>query len=227
VSPALALARVPLARLVRTPRSIVIVALWTLVAIVSAIVARNGVSGADHVMRGSFGYVVVPLVAFAITGAALGGQGLKRAVRGIVALGADPRRAALAASLVAILASAVACAVLGFAVCAIAHGRGDPPVAADLLASTWVGALGGAAYAAFFAFGSAIGKGAMRGVFLAIDWILGAGAGVGSIFVPRGHLSALLGGTLAAEIPLRASCALLLLQVVVFTAIAVVLTRRP
>ncbi len=222
-----ALARVPLARLVRTPRSIAIVAVWSVVAIVAAIVSRKSTTGADHVMRGSFGYVVVPLVSFAIVGAALGGQGLKRAVRGVVALGAAPRRAAAAAVGVAIVVSAVACALLAILVCAIAHGQSDPPLASDLFASMWVSALGGAAYAAFFACGSAIGKGTMRGGFLAVDWIIGAGSGVGSLVVPRGHVTALMGGSLAAELPARASSVALIALIVLYSGLAVALTRRP
>src|SRR5207245_52600 len=126
----IALARVPIARLVRTPRSLAFFALWTFVAIVSAVIARKGTSGADHVMRGSFGYVVVPLVAFAIVGAALGGQGLQ-------------------------------------------------------------------------------------------------GAGGGSLVVPRGLVAAVLGGALAADLPARASSALLFVQILLYAGLAVALTRRP
>ncbi|HEY8077506.1 MAG TPA: hypothetical protein VIF62_25445 [Labilithrix sp.] len=222
----LALARVPLARLVRTPRALGFGALWALVAIVSAVVARRTTNGADHVMRGSFGYVVVPLVAFAIVGAALGGQGLKRGVRGVVTLGASPRLAALAATLVSVVVSAALCGLLAIVVCGIAHGAADPPLARDLFASAWVSALGGAAYAAFFSCGSAIGKGALRGGFLAIDWIFGSGAGVASLVVPRGHVTALLGGALAADLPARASSVILLLQIALYTALAAILTKR-
>jgi hypothetical protein len=66
----------------------------------------------------------------------------------------------------------------------------------------------------------------MRGGFLVLDWILGSGAGVGALLVPRGHVSALLGGALAADVPARASSALLVVQLIVFAALAVALTRR-
>jgi hypothetical protein len=222
------LARIPALRLTRTPRSWGPILGWSLLAVVSAILARRsgGASGSDHVMRGAFGYVVVPLVAYAIVGAAMGGAGLRGAVRGVVALGALPRRAALATTIVAALASAAALGLLGAVVCAVAHGAADPPLGPDVVASLWVSALGGATYAAYFAAGSAIGNGAMRGVFLAVDWILGSGAGLGAVFTPRGHLTALLGGAQCADLPARVSSLALVVMLVGFTALASALTRR-
>jgi hypothetical protein len=229
VTSSLALARVPVARLLRTPRSWALVALWAALGVVSAILARRTgtTTGADHVMRGAFATFILPLVAYVIAGASLGGAGLRRAVRGVVALGAAPRRAALVTTLVAVAASAIAGAVLAVVVCAIAHGSGDAPLGADLVASAGVSALGGAAYGAFFSAGSALLRsGAMRGGFLVADWILGAGAGAGALLTPRGHVTALLGGALAADLPLRASSVVLLAQIALYTALAVLFTRR-
>lgn len=222
------LARLPALRLLRAPRSWIPVLGWSLLAVVSAVLARRtgGASGSDHVLRGSFGYVALPLVAYAIVGASMGGAGLRAAVRGLVALGAVPRRAALATTLVAVGASAVVGGLLALLVCAVAHGPADPPLGPDLFASLWVSALGGAAYAAYFAAGSAIGQGAMRGGLLAIDWIVGSTAGAGALFTPRGHVTALLGGALCAGIPARASSLLLLAMVVAYAALAAALTRR-
>jgi hypothetical protein len=223
-----ALARVPVLRLLRTPRSWLPVVGWAVLALLFAIVARRsgGASGSDHVMRGSFGYVVLPLVAYAVVGASLGGGGLRRSVRAVVALGARPRSAALATTVVAAVTSAALCSALAVLVCAVAHGPADPPLAPDLFASFWVSALGAAAYAAYFSAGAAIGKGAMRGVLLAVDWIIGSGAGVGALLTPRGHVTALLGGSLAAELPARASSALLVGLLVAYAALAAALTRR-
>ena len=223
-----ALARLPLARLARTPRPWIVVLVWALVGVTSAVIARKTGSGtgADHVMRGAFAAVVLPLVSYVIVGAALGGVGLKRAVRGLVAIGGAPRKAALAATLVAALASAVVCALLAALLCAIAHGSGDAPLVNDLAASIGVSALGGATYAAYFSAGSAIGKGAMRSVFLVIDWLFGAGAGVSALLVPRGAVTALLGGPLVADLGLRATSVVLVLQLVLFSALATWLARR-
>jgi len=223
-----ALARVPLARLVRTRRGWLPIVGWAALALVVAFVARTrgGGSGADHVMRGPFGALVVPLLAYGIVSGVLGGSGLRHSVRGVVTLGAEPRRAALASVLVAVGVSALACGALAAVVCALAHGPHDPPLARDLPTSLWIGALGGAAYGAFFSAGSAIGKGYFRGVFLAFDWLVGAGAGVGALLTPRGHVLSLLGGPHVAELSQRASSIALAALLVVYASLAVMLTKR-
>jgi hypothetical protein len=147
-------------------------------------------------------------------------------VRPLVLLGAKAPRAAAAAIAVSCIFSALICAALGAVVCVLAHRAGDPPVSADALATAGISALGGAAYAAYFCAGSAIGKGTMRGLFLALDWLLGSGGGFGAIFVPRGHVLSLLGGAQAFEISSKASSLLLMGLVVVYAALAVQLGRR-
>lgn len=224
-----ALARVPVARLTRTRRTWLVIAAWALVAIVGAVLvrARGNTSGADHVMRGSFGRFVLPLLEYGIVGATVGGAGMRRGIRGVVGLGSSPRRAALATAMVASAACAVVGGALAAIVCALAHGPADPPLGADLFASTWIGALGGAAYGAYFAAGSAIGKaGSMRGVFLAADFLIGSGSGVGAALVPRGHVVALLGGPLVADLPRRASSVLLVALVALWLGIVALVTRR-
>lgn len=223
-----ALARVPLARLLRAPRGWLPIAGWALVGVVAALVVRSrGTNtGADHVMRGAFAVVVLPLTAFAVVGAVVGTGGMRRSIRGVVALGAAPRAAALASVTVAVAASALVCAALAVLTCAIAHGSGDPPLGRDLFTSLWVAALGGAAYAAYFSAGAAIGQGSMRSGFLVLDWILGGTAGVGSILVPRGHVTSLLGGPLAAELSQRASSVALAILALAYAAIAVGISRR-
>ena len=175
---------------------------------------------------GAFSFLVLPLVAYGVVGATLGTTGLRRGIRGVVALGAAPRSAALASVLVAIASSAVLSAVLGAVVCALAHGASDPPLASDLVATLWICALGGGTYAAYFSAGSAIGKGAMRGVFLAFDWIIGGGAGVGALITPRGHVTSLLGGPLCADLSQRTSSALLVVLLLAYAGVAVALVRR-
>ena len=222
------LARVPALRLVRTPRAWAPILLWTVVAIVIAIAARStgSATGASHVMRGTFAFLVLPLVTYAIVGAVLGTAGLRQGIRGVVALGAEPRQAALASVGVAVAAAMAACGVLAALVCVLAHGAHDPPLASDLPTSLWVGALGGGAYAAYFCAGAAIWKGRLRGVFLAFDWIVGGGAGFGALFTPRGHVLSLLGGVPCAELSQRASSVVLVGLLGVYAAVAVGLTRR-
>ena len=222
------LARIPALRLVRTPRAWLPILAWCVLALVFALSAhaRGSTTGADHVMRGAFSFLVLPLVAYGVVGATLGTTGLRRGIRGVVALGAAPRSAALASVLVAIATSALLSGVLGAVVCALAHGSGDPPLASDLVASLWICALGGGTYGAYFSAGSAIGKGAMRGVFLALDWIIGGGAGVGALITPRGHVTSLLGGPLCADLSQRTSSVLLVVLLVAYAGVAVALVRR-
>lgn len=225
----LALARVPIARLTRTRRTWLVIASWAFVAIIGAVLVRTrgSTAGADHVMHGSFGRFVLPLLEFGVVGATIGGMGMRKGIRGVVGLGSSPRRAALVTAIVASVACAIVGGVLAAVVCAIAHGPADPPLGADLFASTWIGALGGAAYGAYFAAGSSLGKtGALRGVFLAADFLIGSGAGVGAAFVPRGHVVALLGGPLVADLPQRASSALLLAITVSWLGVVALAARR-
>lgn len=224
----LLLARVPLARLARTRRAWLPIAGWTLLAIATAVVARarGGGTGADHVMRGAFGVLVVPLLTYGIVSAVLGGAGMRAAIRGVVTLGAAPRRAALASLLVAAGASAIVCGLLAAIVCGLAHGAQDPPLTRDLPTSMWIGALGGAAYASYYCAASAIGKGLVRGAFLALDWIVGASAGVGAVLTPRGHVMSLLGGHHVAEISQRGSSVLLVVLALAYAALTLQLTRK-
>jgi hypothetical protein len=224
----LVLARVPALRLFRTPRAWLPIALWMVFAIVVALVARSSGSGsgADHVMRGSFGFLVLPLVSYAIVGAVVGRGGLRSGIRGVVALGAEPRSAALASVGVAVVSAAAFVGVLAALVTTLAHGCHDLPLASDLPTSMWIGALGGGAYAAYFCAGSAIGKGTTRGVFLAVDWIVGSGSGFGALFTPRGHVQSLLGGPLCAELSQRGSSIVLATILVAYAGLALLFTRR-
>jgi hypothetical protein len=224
-----ALARLPLARLVRSPRAWLVVGAWTALAIAVAVVVRAGgqPSGADRALQGSFGRFVLPLLTYAVVGAAVGGTSMRRGIKGLVGLGAAPRQAALATTLVAVVACALAGGVLAVVVCGLAHGAADPPLGRDLVASSWVGALGGAAYAAYFSAGAAFGKGgAVRGMFLVFDFVVGGGAGVGALLTPRGHLVALLGGPPSADLPARASSVALVVLLGAYVALAVAVSRR-
>jgi hypothetical protein len=90
-----------------------------------------------------------------------------------------------------------------------------------MLASAWVSALGGAAYASLFAFGASLGKrGWGRSVMLAIDWLLGVGSGFGAALTPRAHVRSLLGGSAVMEMSGRVSAACLVLLALAFATAA-------
>ena len=216
-------ARIPLARLLRTPRTLVTIGGWTVLGIAFAVVARvEGAShGADRALVGAFGALVVPLLCYAIAGGALGSSSLSAAGAPAVAFGATRLRAAAASIAVVLAASIAACALLGAAVAVIAHGSSDPPVARDALASAYAGALGGGAYASLFVFGASLGRrGGGRTVALVADWLLGANASAVALVTPRAHLRNLLGGTPPAAIGERLSAVALVLLAALFLAAA-------
>ena len=71
-----ALARAPLARLTRTPRTWFAVAAWCALLGAVAIVTRAGgwVHGADHVLIETYGALVLPVLAYVIVGAVFGAR---------------------------------------------------------------------------------------------------------------------------------------------------------
>jgi hypothetical protein len=128
--------------------------------------------------------------------------------------------------LVAMAVSGASCAVLAAVVCIVAHRAGDPPIVSDLFGSAGSALLGGVAYAAFFCTGSAFRTGALRGLLLVVDWLLGSANGFGALLSPRGHLLSLLGGARCYDLSRRTSSVFLVLLSVVFFAVAVRLARR-
>jgi len=65
----------------------------------------------------------------------------------------------------------------------------------------------------------------MRGVFLALDFVLGAAAGFGSLFTPRAHVTSLLGGQACFELSRRASSVVLVVLALAYLGLAVRLAR--
>ncbi len=71
----------------------------------------------------------------------------------------------------------------------------SPQLLGDGLTSSWIAALGGISYVAWFAFWSSVGRnGGGRFIGLILDWGVGLGSTFGASLVPRGHLRNLLGG---------------------------------
>lgn len=198
----------PFARLARSPRGLLALLAWPVVALATAFHARaaGGLAAADRVMLGMVGPIVLPLLSFGIVAAVLGGDSTARAARPLVAFGASPVRAVLGATFVAMLASALLAASLAAGAAALAHGAGSPELAYDILASGGAGAAAGLAYAAFFALGASFGpKGAVRIGFLFANWLLGEGTGVFSVVVPYAHVRNILGGAAPLALSARGS----------------------
>src|SRR5262249_28306999 len=139
-------------RLVRSPRAPLAFGLCAVACAALSLGARlHGVAhAADPLLIGLFGGYALPLLAYALVGAALGSRSLAASGAPLTAFGASPVRVAAISVVVAVAATAVACSVIAAGVALLAHGPGDQPVGRDALASAYAGALGGAAYASWF-----------------------------------------------------------------------------
>jgi hypothetical protein len=223
-----ALMRLPLARLVRTRRAALPLLGWSVVAFGATLLARHaGASSDDRSLLEIYAPFVMPLVCYALVGAALGGEGVVSASRPLVRFGASPRLAALAAGIVATVAAAIVSAALAALLVVAAHNAGDPPLAHDAALSAYAGALGGAAHAAFFVLGSAVGpRGSGRAGALIVNWLFGASPGWISILVPYTHSRALLGGAPAVTLSEPASAWALVIITIVSLGLASARVRR-
>lgn len=191
-------------------RGVIGAAVWIFVTLVVAWAQRG--EGSDEAVIGSLGGLTLPLMSFTFVSASLFGGSLRSAVAPLVRLGASPLRALLTMFSVPVGASALAGAVVGAIVVAITRTPSSPIV--DLFMTTWIAALGGAAYAALFVAGSSLGKrGGGRSVVLALDFVLGASSGLFGAVSVRGHVRNLLGGVAPLEMSQRTSCVVLMLVV--------------
>lgn len=225
-----ALGRLPATRLLRSTRLRLVLGAWGLVALAAAVFARydGWGHGADRVLSSFYGALALPFIACAVARAAFGGRSMNSSTAPLVALGVAPWRAALASVCVAALATALLGAVLAALVALIAHGAADPPRGRDAIASAYVGGLGGAAYAAWFALGTTLGRrGGGRLVFLGADWLLGGAGTTTALATPRGHLRNLLGGDSPMNFSERTSSAMLLALMALCTILACRNPRRP
>jgi len=204
-----ALARLPLTRLRRSPRNLLAIVAWIALAVVAACVENNfsAKAGADRALLGTFGTVALPLLVYAVVGATLSGDGLHKAVKPMIAFGALPWRAVVSTVLSAMLVSALLSGILAGAVTLIA---GSSRGAADAATSTWVAALAGASYAAWFSMGASFGaRGSGRPVLLVVDYLFGAASGTSALITPRGNLRSLLGGPAPHDVSQRVNSTLL------------------
>jgi hypothetical protein len=217
------LASVALKRLVRASRAWLALGFWVIVALGPAVLEhmRRSGHGADHALLGFYASIALPFVAFSVLSAVLGRDGLGSSGIPLANFGAPPGRVAFSTVTVAIATSALLGGALGAAVDVVGHGALDPPIVEDGLRALAAGALGGGAYAAFFALGASFGaRGWGRSVLLVLDWVFGTSAGASSVLVPRGHVRNLLGGAAPIDASARTSYVALAVMILVFTALA-------
>jgi len=157
---------------------------------------------ADHALAGATFGLALPLLAFVTLDRATGRARLDAAVWEVARYGGDRRQGA--AGLIGV--SALFLGLCGAALAALAvivtRSSGDATLARDLLASAWVGLLGGLCYGCWFALGSGFGAaGRGRTVALLLDWVLGSGSTALAALWPRGHLRNLLGAEPVLHMP--------------------------
>ncbi len=223
------LGRLPAARILRSPRLWITLGAWCSLVLAFAVVARleAWAHGADRVLASAYGALALPLIACALVRAAFGGRSMISSTASLVAFGASPWRAALACICVAAMATALLGAGLAALVALIAHGVADPPPGRDAIVSAYVGGLGGAAYATWFALGTTFGRrGGGRIVLLAVDWLLSAVGGATALVTPRSHLRNLLGGVSPMNVSERSSAVALVALAAFFAFLAARLARR-
>jgi hypothetical protein len=223
------LARPAVARLLRSRRGWLTMGAWCVLGVALAVAARvrGAPHGADQVLIGAFGSIVLPLLGYATVGAVLGMRSLAASGAPLVAFGAVPSGVAAASLVVAVGAGALLSAGTALCVALLAHGAGDPPVVHDAVASAYAGALGGAAYAAWFSLGASFGRrGGGRAGALVVDWLLDGLGGSAALLSPRAHVRNLLGGAAPAGLPERASAVVLVVLAIAYALAAVLRVRR-
>jgi hypothetical protein len=186
----------PVVRVARSRGAWLAAAAWSALVLAAAWRERShgAVHGAAQALE-TYASIGVPFVVYALVGAAVAPEELAGSGRPLVRLGASPVRVATATVVIAMAASAALSGLLGGATVAWAHGSADPPLQDDALLTLGVGALAGAAYAAYFLVGSAlVARGWGRAALLVLDYAVGTDDGLGALLTPRAHLRNLLGG---------------------------------
>jgi hypothetical protein len=218
------LASLATARIARSPRLWLSLGVWCSLSLGFAMVARaqGWAHGADRVLLSVYGSLALPFIAYSIARVGFAGRSMASSTAPLVAFGAQPWRAAFASVCVTAIATALVGACLAASIALIAHGSADPAMGGDALVSAYVGGLGGAAYATWFAFGTTIGRrGGGRILFLALDWVMGGAESPTALATPRGHLRSLLGGAAPLNIPERKSALMLVSLMALCTFLAI------
>lgn len=198
--------------------------LLLLLFLVGTLVRAAGTSRpADRVLTGLFAMLVLPWGLAVLVRRSLGAPSLGAAAAPLVALGAPPRRAAAALVAPAIVAAGVLGALGALALAAGAHGTLAGGALGDLARTAQVALLGGLAYGAYFALGSAAGRFGILGLFV-VDAL--ATQSVSGLATPGALVRALLGGQALLGLGPRASSLVLLAQTLAYAAAAVLVTRR-
>jgi hypothetical protein len=216
-------------RLARTrlfvPAGLFVLGLGALLVLVTSGLERGAsrTVAADRTLTGAVFGIVLPLIAFATLERVTLRERLDTATNGIARYGFSRRGLALGLLATSSFVLAGAGCVLS-ALAVLATRTGEPGWQRDLLTSAWIGAIAGAAYAAWFLLASTFGKrGGGRPIALALDWVFGSMSSWIAAPWPRGHIRNLLGSTPVANM---SQAAALLTLLALGTIYAVLALRR-
>jgi hypothetical protein len=203
----------------------VVLLVWGLAAMVATAEKRSSLFGAaERALEGQLFGFIVPLTLFWLSTRILLPERLDTSTAPLARFGLSRRAVALGIVTASMVAGAAVVAIAAALTAFFAHDPSAPPVALDLLTSSWIGALTAFAYAALFAFGATFGaRGGGRFWALGLDFALGSTSTVVALFTPRAHAHNLLGGEPPVLLSQPTSAALLVAITATFTWLA--LTR--
>lgn len=213
-------------RLMSRP-TFLLVALALALAVVGGIIERRVTTwgAVDRSLLSTF-RLVIPLYCFAIAARACQRTGLRDAAWSVARFGAARRDVALGIVIALVLVSAASGVLLSMAAVVSAHGAASRPLALELFTSGWIGGLVAAAYAAWFAFGSAFfDRGRGRWVPLVLDFLFGSGTGVFAAIIPRSHARGLLGEAGPTGFSQPQNCMALVVMLIVLSVLAITRSR--
>jgi hypothetical protein len=193
-----------------------------IVALVAVAEKRAALYGAaSRVLENEVFGLILPIALVLASRRALDPTRLDVAAMPLARFGPSRRTVALGLVLASMIGAALLAASAAALAAVLAHDPTAPAIRLDAFSSAWIGALGGTAYAAFFAFGATYGsQGGGRWWGLAADFLLGSTSGVGALLAPRAHIENLLGGQPPMLLSQPASAACLAAIGVAFTLLA-------
>ena len=216
-----------IARLMQARPLFASAAALALVAVVALSERRAGLFGAaNRTLEGEVFGLILPVALVLASRRALEPTRLDLAATPLARFGPSRRAVALGLVVASMMGAALLAASAGTLAAVLAHDPTAPALKLDAASCAWIGALGGAAYAALFALGSTFGwTGAGRWWALAADFLLGGTSGIGALLAPRAHLQNLLGGEPPMLLGQSASAASLAAMTLVFTVLALLRCR--
>jgi hypothetical protein len=148
----------------------------------------------DKALEGIAFGIALPLVAYGISMRSFSKNRIDVSLAEIARHGGSRRGGVAGSILVVVVSSALCGALFGAIAVVVTRAPHDGLLVRDAFTSSWIGALGGVAYATYFSLGSQFGSaGGGRFWFLMLDWVVGSGTSAMSLPLPRAHIENLIG----------------------------------